>query len=151
MSACATVIHDLKVSSVVRSRGVGKDLLQVDISTHTDLEALHRRWNAIPRVRAYFCDRPQDFALLGGSLAPILGGQRWSSSARLKDARFEYTTHLNVEGSASPSSVPPSVAFNLRTMPEDVCIELQGGYMWYTIRSNKIQVSAKDIGNVLAQ
>lgn len=130
---CVTGPTDFIVSSVKLvqfpdQRPPLNSKLEVEFTTSEDLERLTRAGTVLA-ARAYFCDRPDDYALISGVRIYGRGEEssQGSEDRSRSERRFKYLTHLNVARDAMIPSNPAETSFDLRTHAEDVCVYISGG------------------------
>src|ERR1700694_93684 len=138
---CVRTVNDVIVSSIAITDAYewtihplrNGSMLRVDVTSNTDLARLLRGTGALPIVHSFFCDRPGDYAVLGGAIyatarngadAPIPLWRVASEPSQNPPLSTAFTYHviLNLARPASPLSNPPQIAFDLAANPEDICI-----------------------------
>jgi hypothetical protein len=102
---------------------------------------------------AHFCRRPEDKTRLGFVTVFWQGYEvdRLVDSPLLIESAgpFVYYTHIDVAGQDFPGDIPPRKAFDLRKLPEDVCIQLRGGNGPWGYRSSTLVVPKEAIATAL--
>lgn len=157
-AGCTTVMRDLTVSNlslVERPAGHADstetgERLRIELNTRTDLSTLSAK-GVLLHVNARFCEHPNDVALRawGVSESHSDADARRGSFARAATASLHtFQFLMSPSRRASPQSQPPQIGFDLTTNPEDVCFDLTGGYMWWSVSSNVIRVQCSDISKV---
>jgi hypothetical protein len=155
-AGCVTLIHDLSVGPVgVRTApAVGqlpqRQVISVILRTRTDLSRLPR--DELIHAATFFCDRPEDFALLGRTIYtdPPLTPLSNSPAKRDPSRIYSYVLLLEAKGGAVADSVPPRTGFDLSTAPRAVCVKLEGGYIGMYASSNTVEISAESIREAFA-
>jgi hypothetical protein len=155
-AACVTLIHDLSVGpvSVRTAPAVGqlpqRQVISVILRTRTDLSRLPT--DELIHASTFFCDRPDDFALLGRAIYtdPPLTPVSSSRAKRDPSRIHSYVLLLEAKGGAAANSVPPRMGFDLSTSPRAVCVKLEGGYIGMHASSNTVEVSAESIREAFA-
>ena len=170
LSGCVNTVRDLRVSSVAFTNGSqwglssaeDRQMLRIDITSQADLPHLAAGTGMILSAHAFFCDHSLDSALLGGFLFATAPGnghpparvyQLEEMPVELRNSASLYTYHLilNVALPASPLSRPPEIGFDLVSSPEDVCIQVRGGYIGFTMRSNVLRIPSQAIGDAVSR
>jgi len=165
LTACTSNIRDLTMTALAVDRQTIQDdglLVEIYVTSATNLEQLHRRWSDTIRAEAKFCDQPSGYAVLSGGIYVREGGEYgrfqplWESgtptgaSSRMQGI-LTYTIFLNAARKESPLSKPPQIAFDLSTGSRDVCVSLAGGYLFHSITSNVVTVPAAMIRDAITK
>jgi len=144
LTACATSISDLSAGPVrVRTEPALQHrperlVVAVTLKTSRDLNTVQEP--ELLHAETFFCDRPRDFVLLGREISSPTNDRPDASGL------YTYVVLLNASRTASPSSNPPQIGFDLAAHPRSVCIRLKGGgYFAPGVSSNMVTVSETDI------
>jgi hypothetical protein len=133
------------VSSGVRG-GVSlphRDLIRADITSGTDLRDMVVREGNILFVHSYFCDRGENFGVLGDP-AVYVDLADAGKDKLVKQFHF----FIDVSRKSSPGSVPPEPGFDLSVMPEDICFYVTAQSVITTYKSNVARIPKAAIEHV---
>ncbi len=108
-----------------------RDLIRVDFTSGTDLRNMVAREDNILFVHSYFCDRGDNFGVLGGPGVYV----------NLADARKEtpvrqFLFFVDVTRKPREGSIPPEPGFDLAVHPMDICFYVTAHRVITTYKSN---------------
>jgi hypothetical protein len=129
--------------------------LKVEFTSAEDLSRVLREDYYILGTRAYFCNRPNDNAILS-FVGIYFRDQPVSGDVPIvnptSNGPFTYSTYMGVARQAVYPSNPPQVSFDLRKDPEDICFYVAGGNTSpFGFRSNVVRVPKEAIAAALQE
>lgn len=119
------------------------------------LRARSREKHYVLGTRAYFCDHPNDNAVLS-EVRIYFRDQQVSGNAEILNpgpsGLFTYSTYIGVARQAVTPSNPPEVSYDLRQHPEDIFFYVSGGNTSpFGFKSNVVTLPKEAIATALVE
>ena len=159
------IVDSLEIAQLRGYHGSDGDILEVQVSTATDLVSYRGQYDTSVSAEAFFCDMPGKLEInmnpsvywlgLGDVMAVSLYPEPDADYVRARDriagkGHFIFVVFINLSGSFRGY---PYVEYNIRREPGDLCLRLNGGSiaLGRAFESNLVHISREEIRKIVAR